>query len=332
MSMSKQAVLALLGRNRGSYLSGEAMSKTLGVSRAAVWKAVDNLRREGYEISSAPNRGYRLESAPDKLSSGGIAGLLPPGLLLGREIAVLDTVDSTNSEVKRRSAAPEGLAVLAAEQTGGRGRRGRSFQSLAGKGLYLSLLLKPRLPLDQVTQLTAWTAVAVCDGVEEACGLRPGIKWTNDLILNGKKLCGILTELELEGETGELSCVIPGIGINVSQTEEDFGPELAEIATSLLRETGEAVPLDRLAASVLSALDRMYQAFPGEKERYLRRYRADCVTLGRPVRLIRPNGSEEAFALDIDDDFALRVRYPDGREGTVSSGEVSVRGLLGYTK
>lgn len=330
--MSKQAILALLGRNQGNYLSGEAMSRELGVSRAAVWKAIESLRQEGYEISSAPNRGYRLESSPDKLSAGSIAGLLSPGILVGREVVVLDTVDSTNNEIKRRSAAsPEGLAVLAVEQTGGRGRRGRSFQSLPGKGMYLSVLLKPSLPLDQVTQLTAWVAVAVCDGVEEACGLRPGVKWTNDLILNGKKLCGILTELELEGETGDLGYLVPGIGVNVSQTAEDFGPELAEIATSLERETGEAVSVNRLAACVLTALDRMYRSFPQAKERYLQQYRADCVTLGRPVRLIRPNGTEDAFALDIDDDFALRVRYPDGREGTVSSGEVSVRGLLGYT-
>ena len=330
--MNKQAILALLGRNRGTYLSGEAMSRELGVSRAAVWKAIESLRQEGYEISSAPNRGYRLESAPDKLSAGVVAGLLAPDILVGREVVVLDTVDSTNNEIKRRAASsPEGLAVLAVEQTGGRGRRGRSFQSLPGKGMYLSALLKPRLPLDQVTQLTAWVAVAVCDGVEEACGLRPGIKWTNDLILNGKKLCGILTELELEGETGDLGYLVPGIGVNVSQTAEDFGPELAEVATSLERETGNAVSIARLAACVLTALDRMYHSFPQEKERYLRQYRADCVTLGRPVRLIRPNGAEDAFALDVDDDFALRVRYPDGREAAVSSGEVSVRGLLGYT-
>lgn len=329
--MSKQRVLALLGRSGEAYLSGEAMSRALGISRAAVWKAIEGLRQEGYQISSAPNRGYRLESAPDKLSAGGIAGRLPADILVGREIAVLDSVDSTNNEIKRRAASsPEGLAVLAVEQTGGRGRRGRSFQSLPGKGMYLSVLLKPPFPLSQVVSMTAWVAVAVCDGVEDACGVRPGIKWTNDLILNGKKLCGILTELELEGETGALSYLVTGMGVNVSQTAEDFGPELAEAATSLARETGSAVPVDHLSACVLGALDRMYRSFPQEKARYLAQYRADCVTLGKAVRLVRGDRTEEAFALDVDEDFCLRVRYADGREETITAGEVSVRGLMGY--
>ena len=225
--MSKQRVLALLGHSGKAYLSGEAMSRELGISRAAVWKAIEGLRQEGYQISSAPNRGYRLDAAPDKLSAGGIAGQLPLDCLVGREVVVLDSVDSTNNEIKRRAASTaEGLAVLAVEQTGGRGRRGRSFQSLPGKGMYLSVLLKPPFPLHQVVSLTAWVAVAVCDGVEDACGVRPGIKWTNDLVLNGRKLCGILTELELEGESGELSYIVTGMGVNVSQTAGDFGPEI----------------------------------------------------------------------------------------------------------
>ena len=326
--MLKDDVLALL-KTAGAPLSGEAMSQTLGVSRAAVWKAVEALRGEGYAISSAPRRGYRLEGSPDVLSAG---ELYRPGRRVGREIVCLETVDSTNNEVKRRAAggAPDGLAVLAEGQTGGRGRRGRSFLSPAGKGLYLSVLLRPRCALGQVPALTAWTAAAVCGAVEDLCGLRPGIKWPNDVILEGRKLCGILTELELEADTGELGYVVVGLGLNVSQTEEDFGPEVAPLAISLAQALGCAPRRAEVAAAVLDALDGMYAAFPEQREDWLARYRARCLTVGRPVRLLRPGGEEEAFAEKVDDDFALVVRHPDGRRETVSSGEVSVRGLLGY--
>ncbi len=232
--MLEEEVLALLRGHGEGHLSGEAMSRTLAVSRAAVWKAVEALRRDGYQITSAPNRGYRLAGGPDRIRAGELAGALA-GRTVGRELVCLETVDSTNTEVKRRAAAgaAEGLAVLAEEQTAGRGRRGRSFQSLSGKGLYLSVLLRPAVSLAELSQLTAWTAVAVCRGIQSCCGAEPQIKWTNDILLNGKKLCGILTELELEAESAALSHVVVGLGVNVSQTAADFGPELADIATSL---------------------------------------------------------------------------------------------------
>ena len=326
--MLKDDVLALL-KTAQAPLSGEAMSRALGVSRAAVWKAVEALRGEGYAISSAPRRGYLLKASPDVLSAG---ELYRPGRRVGREIVCLETVDSTNAEAKRRAAggAPDGLAVLAEGQTGGRGRRGRSFLSPAGKGLYLSVLLRPRCALEQVPALTAWTAAAVCGAVEGLCGLRPGIKWPNDVILEGRKLCGILTELELEADTGELGYVVVGLGLNVSQTKADFGPEVAPLAISLAQALGRAPRRAEAAAAVLDALDGMYAAFPEQREDWLACYRARCLTVGRPVRLLRSGVEEQAFAEEIDDDFALVVRHPDGRRETVSSGEVSVRGLLGY--
>ncbi len=332
MTVLKDNVLALLVGAKGSSLSGETMSSSLGVSRAAVWKAVEALRQEGYQISSAPHRGYVLEKSPDRLSAGVISASLA-GRLVGREIVCLDTVDSTNEEVKRRAAAgaPTGLAVLAETQTGGKGRRGRSFQSPAGQGLYLSVLLRPHCPPEQLFQITAWTAVAVCDGIAAACGIRPGIKWTNDLVLNGKKLCGILTELGLEGESGAVDYVAVGIGINVSQTSEDFIPEVRGVATSLAQALTPPPARNILAAAVLAALDDMYASFPAAREEYLKRYRAGCLTLGRPCRLLRADGtSEEAFAEDVDDSFSLIVRCPDGNRKTVFTGEVSVRGLFGY--
>ena len=181
-----------------------------------------------------------------------------------------------------------------------------------------------------MSALTAWTAVAVCNAVERVCGVRPGIKWPNDVILDGRKLCGILTELELEAETAALRHVVVGVGINLTQIAADFGPEVAPVAVSLAQALGRAPRRAEMAAAVLVALDELYAAFPAERAAWLERYRADCLTLGRTVRLLRAGGEEEAFAEAVDDTFALVVRRADGSREAVSSGEVSVRGLLGY--
>lgn len=327
--MLRDQVLALL-KAGDAPCSGEGMSRTLGVSRAAVWKAVEALRQEGYVISSAPHRGYRLENSPDLLSPGELAGALA-GRTVGAALLCLDTVDSTNNELKRRAdTAPDGLAVLAQEQTGGRGRLGRSFVSPAGKGLYLSVLLRPQCVLADAGMLTAWTAVAVCRALERCCGVRAGIKWPNDIVLEDRKLCGILTELELEAETAALRHVIVGVGINVSQDAADFGPEVAPVAISLAQALGRAPRRSQLAAEVLSALDDLYRAFPAQKADYLARYRALCVTAGRAVRVLRPGQVRTGTAEAVNEDFALLVRWDNGEQEALSSGEVSVRGLLGY--
>lgn len=329
--MTREKVLALLNAAGSSYCSGESMSRTLGLSRAAVWKAIDALRQEGYEISSVPRRGYRLEHSPDLLSAGELSGALRD-CPFGQNIICLDSVDSTNNYAKRLAGegAPHGTVVLTDHQTGGRGRRGNSFISPAGKGLYLSVLLRPDLPPAEVINLTAWIAVAVCDAVEQVIGERPGIKWTNDLILRRKKLCGILTEMSLEAETGELQYVVAGIGINVSQTEEDFGHEVSRLAISLEQALGRKIRRADLASAVIRALEGMMADFPAKKENYLARYRADCLTLGKEVRLIQKGETRVAFAESIDEEFALVVRHGDGSLETVSAGDVSVRGLLGY--
>lgn len=258
-----------------------------------------------------------------------IRGLLPPGRTLGRDIHCLDCVGSTNDYLKELAlqGAEHGTVALADRQSGGRGRMGRRFESPAGAGVYLSVLLKPNCPPDELVTLTAWAAVAVREAVENCCGVRPEIKWTNDLLLGGRKLCGILTELVMDGDT---PCVVLGIGLNVTQSREDFAPlGLEDIATSLAAE-GVTVEREALAAAVIAALDGMMEEFPREKERWLNRYREGCMTLNRPVTVHWKGESLAAFALAVEDDFTLRVRWEDGGEELLSAGEVSVRGLLGY--
>lgn len=328
--MTQDRVLALLQSGAGDYVSGERISGELGISRAAVWKAIEGLRQEGYEIDSAPRRGYRLVQAPDVLRAGELEHGLG-GCLLGRELCCLEEVDSTNTEAKRRAmaGAQEGTVVVAGKQTGGRGRRGRVFQSPRG-GLYLTVLLRPRMLPAQAVNITAWTAVAICDGIEAACGVRPGIKWPNDIILEGKKLCGILTEMEVEGETGALQWVVVGIGTNTHHSLEDFPEEVRPLAISLTM-AGYPVRRAELAVQQIRALDGMYRDFTaGRNMRWLEQYRKDCVTLGKEVYLLREGRREQALALDVDQEFGLVVRFPDGRTETITSGEVSVRGLLGY--
>ncbi len=243
------------------------------------------------------------------------------------QVMQFDSVDSTNDECKRRAAErsyPHGLAVIAEEQTHGKGRRGRSFQSLAGQGLYLSCLWTPPGDPEAVSQLTAWVAVAVADGVEKATGLKVDIKWPNDLQLGGKKLCGILTELTLEPQTQAVQYVVVGIGVNLTQTATDFGPELAEVAVSLAQ-AGVVISREKLAAAILDELDVLTADFPQKREKYLVKYRQRCVTLGREITIFRPTTVQDAYALDVDDTFALLVRHPDGTMDRITSGEVSVR-------
>lgn len=330
--MSKQKILTLL-RECDGYLSGEEMSRQLGVSRAAIWKSIGALRQEGYQIDSVTHRGYRLLSSPDNLTEAEIL----PGLHTKRiatELKVFARIDSTNNYLKReaQNGLTDGFAVVADQQTGGRGRLGRSFASPEGKGIYYSALLRPNVPPEQAVNLTAYVAVAVCNGIQTVTGIRPQIKWTNDIVLNQRKICGILTEMAIEGETNALQYIVTGIGVNVNQTEEDWPEALRPIAGSIAQAIGHPVQRGKLAAQLLNALDEVYcNWLAGNRKQYLEQYRKDCLTIGRQVKIVRPDGAETvATAIAVDDQFGLVIRLPDGHEETVSSGEVSVRGLYGY--
>ncbi|MBU5626604.1 biotin--[acetyl-CoA-carboxylase] ligase [Oscillibacter sp. MSJ-2] len=334
--MSKQQVLALLKEHRGDYVSGEGISGQLGITRTAIWKAVDALRKDGYTVEAKTGLGYRLTETPDALTEAEIRSFLGATQVVGRHLICLQEVDSTNTYAKRIAieGAADGTVVVSDCQTGGRGRMGRSFQSPAGKGVFLSVLLRPDMAPASLISVTALTAVAMCDAVEDACGIRPQIKWTNDLVLGGKKLCGILTEMSLEGESGQLQYLVIGAGVNVGQEAEDFDSGVREIATSLKIALGREISRPRLAASMIQSLDRLYDALRrGCQEDYLKTYRRDCVTLGKAVQLIDAAGNRERVdAMDVDEQFGLVVRCGDGSVRVVRSGEVSVRGMYGYVE
>lgn len=333
--MSRKTVLALLRAQGEEFLSGEEISGRLGLSRTAVWKAVDALRREGYEIEARAGLGYRLTGTPDALTEPEIRSFLEETAVVGRELQCFDEIDSTNNYAKRiaLSGAPDGTVIVADCQTAGRGRMDRSFQSPKGKGIYLTALLRPELPPERLLPVTALAGVAVCAAVERVCGVRPGLKWPNDPVLGSRKLCGILTELSVEAETGRAQYLVLGIGVNVLQTAEDFTPEVAEMATSLAMALGRPVSRPALAAALIEELDRLYTALrAGDLSEYLAAYRRDCVNLGKAVQLISPAGRETVTAVGIDGDFGLVVRGADGEERAVRSGEVSVRGLYGYVE
>ena len=242
---------------------------------------------------------------------------------------VFECVDSTNLVCKRWALenAPEGSVAIAHCQTAGRGRLGRSFQSEAGLGLYLSILWRPHCSAETLMTLPALGAVAAVRAVERVCGLRCAIKWPNDLVANGRKIAGILTESVVLGSE---TAVVLGIGINVSHESEDFAGEVRDIAASLEMVTGHPVSRSALAAALMEELDALRAEALARPELWLEAYRANCLTAGREVRVIRGDTARSALALDVDEGYGLRMRYGDGSEETVRSGEVSVRGLYGY--
>jgi len=332
--MSKKDVLQFLQENRTEYVSGEALCRRLGITRAAVWKAVAALRKEGYTIDARPSQGYRLSAEPDALSKEAILSFLPA--FEKDSLTVLGSVDSTNTYLKRLalSSAKGNLAVIADHQSAGRGRMGRSFESPAGKGVYLSLLLRPHIPPAEALPATGLCAVAVRRAIQKVCGIDCGIKWTNDLVYGTRKICGILTEMALESESGRVQHMIVGVGVNVHHSEEDFSAEVAQLASSLDMATGKTVCRAQLAAAMMEELLKLPTLLehPELTKDYVADYRAHCVTLNKDARLMWREGEEKVFALDIDHSFGLVVRHADGTQETIRSGEVSVRGLYGYTE
>lgn len=321
---TKEKLLVLLEDSKGTFFSGEEIARTLQVSRAAVWKAVNALREDGYTIDAATNKGYRLSPDSDILSPQGIRRFLKPEYR-DLDLTVLPTAPSTNALVREKAnqGRPEGCIIIACEQTDGRGRYGRQFFSPVDSGVYLSLLLRPTAySPQQATCLTAAAAAAMCQAIEAVTGQRPGIKWVNDIFLHGKKVCGILTEAAVGLETGTLNYMVLGAGVNLYPPVKGFPEKIQPIAGSVLeRSCPEAK--NRLVGEFLNRFWDFY-AHP-ECRAYLEDYRARSLAIGRNVTVLSAGKAVSAYAYGIDDDFRLLVRYENGDTEALSYGEIRIQ-------
>lgn len=328
MSANKDLVLELI-RNCEDYISGQEICEKLGVSRTAVWKNINELREDGYVIEAGRNKGYRLLMNTTNLSGTEILFGIKNDEI-GRQIVVLDETDSTNNEVKRRAeqGAAGGLLVVSDSQTGGRGRRGRGWSSPKGSNVYMSLLLRPDFLPERASMLTLVTAMAVCEAVHAVTGIDAQIKWPNDVVAGGKKLCGILTEMSAEADY--INYVVIGIGINTNVTE--FPEEIKNTATSLLLESKGIVDRNRIIAEFCNCFAQKYDLFRQKKDMtlLLKSYNKSLVNRGREVRILDPGGEYEGVSEGIDAEGRLIVRKEDGSAVKILSGEVSVRGVYGY--
>ena len=324
----KGEILKLLKETDG-YVSGQELCRRFGVSRTAVWKVVNQLKEEGYEIEAVRNRGYALKGAGDVLSEAELLSCLKTEWAGGRTV-YFDATDSTNIQARRlaEAHAPHGTLVVSDRQDGGKGRRGRSWASPSGVGIWMSLILRPEIAPSSASMLTLAAALAVREGIQEEAGLSPLSEWHNDLVLNGKKICGILTEMSTE--LMEIQYVITGIGINVNQRE--FPSEIRDTATSLSLEAGRCFRRSSLIAAILKAFEKDYAAFlkTGDLSLLLEEYNACLVNRGKEVCILDPSGEYRAVAEGIDESGSLLVTLPDGTRREIISGEVSVRGIYGY--
>ena len=327
---------------RGDFLSGEEISQKLGVSRAAVWKHIARLKEEGYEIEAVTRKGYRLVGKPEGLVYGWqleqeLQALDSP---LWKRLVFQETLDSTNLEAKRqitdllgKGEDPSGTVVVCEMQTAGRGRRGRSWVSPEGSGIWTSLILRPGIAPAKAPMLTLVAGLAVREALQSACSLDAWIKWPNDIIVGDRKICGILTEMTMEDL--EMTGVVIGIGINVHHTE--FPEELRAVATSAAMALGDRAPAPDRAAllmQVLSSFEAFYKKFLATEDLQLlqEEYNQHCINIGRTVQVIGPAETWSAKALGIDAEGGLILTTEDGTTRTVFSGEVTIRGVMGYAR
>lgn len=305
------------------FISGQEISKEFHITRAAIWKYINILREEGYNIESVPSKGYRLVALPDILSYEEIKEYLNTDFM-GRNIHHFNSIDSTNSKAKEIALdEKEGTVLIAEEQTEGKGRMGRSWVSPKGKGIWMSIILKPNVEPMKVPKLTLVGAAAVYKALENM-GIKAQIKWPNDVLIDGKKICGILTEMS--GELNMVNYVIMGIGINVNLDEGDFPEELKDKATSLKISTGKEISRKELTANILNEFEKLYLKFKEEDniEEVLKISRENSILLGEEVRIIRGNNIKIGKAIDINDNGELVVEVGDKVEKIIS-GEVSLR-------
>lgn len=307
----------------GQFVSGEEISRNLSISRTAVWKHVNKLRDMGYEFEAVSRKGYRLVTKPDSIDATALQLALDT-TVFGRKAVLLTSTLSTQGDVLKlaEQGQAEGAVVIAEEQTGGRGRFGRKWFSPPGKGIWMSVLLRPDVPLQHTPQLTLLTGVAVCRAVRACTGADAGIKWPNDLLIDGRKVCGILLESTVEDH--EVRFCIAGIGVDVNFDPEDYPEDLTTIATSLKMETGQPVDRTKLTAAILTELEQLYFLYQKEGFGVISAlWEALSVSMNREITVTNPHGVIEGKAIGLDPSGALVVEKHDGEHTLVISGEIS---------
>ena len=324
----KEKILALL-RTSSDYISGQAICEKLGVSRTAVWKNINALKAEGYIIDAVNNKGYRLVGEPDIVTKEKIEAALTTSVI-GRELYYYDETDSTNIRAKLagETDGTHGALFVANEQNAGRGRRGRAWSTPKGTSIAMTFLLRPDVPIENVSRLTILSALATARALADTAGLQAQIKWPNDVVVSRKKICGILTEMGLEN--GKIREVIIGDGVNVNL--EEFPDELKDKATSLYLETGKKYDRNRLIGLIMEKFERNYEKFTEtcDLSPLIDDYNVMLANRNQPVRILDKINPYEGIAIGIDREGELLVKVADGEIRKVCSGEVSVRGLYSY--
>lgn len=326
--MMKNEILRML-KESDTYISGQQLCDDFKVSRTSIWKVMEQLKREGYQIEAVRNRGYRLISSPDVISEAEISSLLKTQWA-GKRIIYYDETDSTNNQAKAcgERGGAHGTLFVADRQHAGKGRRGRAWSSPPGESIYMTILLRPDIMPESAPMLTLVMGLSTAEAIRKVTGAEAKIKWPNDIVLNKRKVCGILTEMATE--MVHVNYVVIGVGINVNQ--QRFPEEIADTATSLCRETGRIYRRSEFIATVLERFEENYGIFlkTGDLSGIQKAYDAVLVNCGQEVRVLEPGHEYEAVAEGINRNGELMVRLPDGERRYIFAGEVSVRGIYGY--
>lgn len=324
----KEEILRLL-RSADGYISGQELCNRFGVSRTAVWKAINQLKEAGYEIEAQQNKGYRLMAAPDLMTEAEIKSLMHTEWV-AREVLYFDTIDSTNTKAQElaEKGYPSGTLVVADKQDSGKGRRGRSWVSPSGAGIFMTLMIKPDINPNNASMLTLVAALAVAKAITSVTGEEALIKWPNDIVVNGKKVCGILTEMNAQFDY--INHIVVGIGINVHN--ESFPEEISQMASSLMIEAGgKRFHRAQIIAETMSYFEQYYDTFLKTQDlsALVREYDELLVNMNKAVRVLDPKEPFDGKAMGITPKGELIVDTWESRK-LVSSGEVSVRGIYGY--
>lgn len=331
----KSEILRILREAGDKCVSGQSLCETFGVSRQAVWKNISQLKDKGFEIESLSNKGYILKSEPDIINSDAIQSYLP-GECLCRKVEAFDTIDSTNTKAKQLAemGEPEGTLIVSDEQTAGKGRRGRKWCSKKGANVFMTLLIRPKIEPKYLSGITLLAAMSVAGAIKEVCDANTMIKWPNDIVLEKKKICGILTEMS--SEMNYVNYAVIGIGININ--DDEIPDEIRQNASSIYLETGKKTNRNELAAKVIEKFDGYYKRFLETKDlsAFTDEYNSMLISMDKEVKVLygmaetaREEEAETGIARGIDSEGALLVETKDGIKSIVS-GEVSVRGLYGY--